>query len=129
MTRLLSYSEAVKFETYEERLQYLSLWKSKHQSPRTISEKFYKNRIWLSCRESIIKRDIAFDLGVFGKYITGPIYVHHINPITQKDIDEWSDKLLDPENLISCSHNTHMGIHYKPVEPFVERSPGDTKLW
>ena len=48
------------------------------------------------------------------------------------DIEDWNeDILLNPDNLITCSHDTHMAIHYKNNEVlgFVERQPGDTKLW
>ena len=53
---------------------------------------------WFITRDEIIKRDLGCDLGVFGIYIYGPIYVHHINPITEHDIEVWSDVLFDPEN-------------------------------
>lgn len=74
---------------------------------------------------------MGFDLGVFGVYIDGPMYVHHINPINEHDIRRQTKKLLDPENLITVSMNTHNSIHYKKIEkePWVERRPGDTKLW
>ena len=65
-------------------------------------------------------------------YIDGPIIVHHINPITQEDIDEWNvEKLFNPDNLICVSVETHNLIHYRKRKSleFVERKPGDTKLW
>lgn len=116
--------------TYDERIAYLQLWGIPHTSPRSVSQAFYKNRTWLDVRESIIKRDMGSDLGMFGVYIYGPILVHHINPIDQHDIEQWSEKLFDPENLVSTSISTHNRIHYVPeVAPYVTRQPGDTKLW
>lgn len=127
---MLKYSEVVKLKTFDERLDYLKLWNVPHVSPRGISQRLYKNAVWGETRDSIIKRDFGFDLGVFGIYIDGPIYVHHINPITEEDLMEWRPCLLDPENLISTSLNTHNFIHYKPGDtPYVERTPGDTTLW
>lgn len=129
MTRLC-YSEAIKFESFDERLDYLKLWDVPHTSPRSVSMSLYKHKRWLITRDEIIKRDLGCDLGVFGIYIYGPIYVHHINPITEHDIEIWSDVLFDPENLIATSMDTHNSIHYKPAAPpLVERQPGDTKLW
>lgn len=120
----------LKRATYEERVAYLKLWGQPHTSPRSISQSFYKHRLWLDTREAIIKRDMGSDLGMFGVYIYGPILVHHINPINQEDIERWSEKLFDPENLISTSINTHNRIHYVPKDlPYVERQSGDTKLW
>lgn len=57
--------------------------------------------------------------------------MHHINPLTPEDLDNWNiDKLFDPENLISVSDETHKSIHYKAKQiDFIERSPDDIKLW
>lgn len=124
------YSDVAQLSTFEERLDYLKLWDTPHVSPRTISEKFYKSTRWLHTRDNIIRRDLGCDLGILGVYIYGSIYVHHMNPITEEDITQDSDKLYDPENLISTSLDTHNAIHYKKdVMPYVERRPGDTKLW
>lgn len=95
-----------------------------------MSQSFYKSKRWLATRDELIKRDLAFDLGCFGIYIDGPIYMHHINPITEEDIANLADCLFDPENLIATSMGTHNLIHYGPKEePYVERKPNDTKLW
>jgi predicted HNH restriction endonuclease len=87
--------------------------------------------MWKAVRKEIIDRDLGFDLGVFGVYINDTILVHHINPINESDIVYQTKKLLDPENLITLSINTHNLIHYdkKEKEEWVERKPGDTKLW
>lgn len=126
------YSEVIKLATFEERLEYLRLTGVSVESPRHISQAFYKSRMWKAVREEVAKRDLGCDLGVFGIYIYGPIYVHHINPLNQKDIDaNVYNKLYDPENLICTSLETHNIIHYrKEIETtYVDRSPGDTKLW
>lgn len=126
-----SYSELIKIPSFSERLEYLKLLDNNVNSPRHMSEAFYKSHMWRTTRQYIIDRDNAFDLGVFGVYIDGPIYVHHINPINEDDILFMTDRLLDPENLISSSLDTHNLIHYNKIEKekWVERQPGDTKLW
>lgn len=126
-----TYSEMSQLETFSERLEYLKLTGVEYQSPREISLSFYKSRAWLITAERIKIRDLGCDLGVFGVDIDGPIFVHHINPITQEDIETNSWKLYSPENLISTSLNTHNIIHYrtKPQEEYVERTPGDTTIW
>lgn len=100
-------------------------------SPRNISGEFYKSRLWKGVRRDIINRDLGFDLGVFGVYIEGPMYVHHIDPINESDIIYLTTKVTDPENLITTSLDTHNAIHYKQEEKdgWIERVPGDTKLW
>jgi hypothetical protein len=96
-----------------------------------MSGSFFKSSAWLITRKQIIERDLGFDLGMFGVYIDGPMYVHHINPINESDIRNRTKSLLDPDNLITVSMDTHNSIHYKKVERdiWVERKPGDTKLW
>lgn len=127
-----TYSELITLSSYEERLEYLKLHGVEHNPPpRSLAQSFYKTDRWLRIRDSIAKRDFGCDLGVFGVYIYSSLYVHHINPITKEDIENGSYKLYDPENLICCSLDTHNTIHYrKEVVPiYVERTPGDTKLW
>lgn len=58
--------------------------------------------------------------------------VHHINPITADDIENWNeDVLLNSDNLICVSKDTHNKIHYGYSDSAVhiERSPNDTRLW
>ena len=126
-----SYSELIKLNSFAERLTYLKLLDNNATSPRHMSAQFYQSRTWKTIRKQIIDRDLGFDLGMFGVYIEGPMLVHHINPIDESDIVYQTNKLLDPENLIPTSGNTHNLIHYntKEKEVWVERTPGDTKLW
>ena len=126
-----SYSELIKLDNFEDRLNYLKLLDNNATSPRHMSMGFYKSSIWLFARKQILDRDLGFDLGVFGVYIEGSMLVHHINPINENDILYQTNKLLDPENLITTSNHTHNLIHYstREQEPWVERTPGDTKLW
>lgn len=126
-----SYSELILLPSFSERLEYLKLLDNNATSPRHISEQFYKSHIWRTIRKQILARDLGFDLGVPGIYIDGTMLVHHINPINENDIIYQTKRLLDPDNLITVSLNTHNLIHYnRDVKtPFVERTPGDTKLW
>ena len=126
-----TYSELITLPSFKERLEYLKLLDNNVTSPRHMSADFYKSHEWRQLRKAIISRDLGFDLGVFGVYIDGIMYVHHINPINESDIIYRTNKLLDPENLITVSGNTHNLIHYntKQREQWVERTPGDTKLW
>lgn len=126
-----SYSELIQLNSFKERLDYLKLFDNNATSPRHMSMGFYKSHTWATIRKQIIDRDMRFDLGIFGVYIEGNAIVHHINPINENDILYQTDKLLNPENLITVSLNTHNLIHYntQPKEEWVERKPGDTKLW
>lgn len=124
-----SYSELVTYPDYQSRLFYLSLLDGNRSSPREESMGFFKSHAWLSFRRAIIKRDMSFDLAVFGVYIPDKIIVHHINPVTIDDIRNMTPMLLDPENVITTSMLTHNIIHYgEPEEPIVRR-PGDTIFW
>lgn len=126
-----NYSELILLDSYEERLEYLKLLDNNVTSPRHMSESFYKSQLWKHVRKLVIDRDMGFDLAVFGVYIEGPKIVHHINPINESDILYQTNRLIDLENLITTSVVTHNKIHYntKEKEDWVERRPGDTKLW
>lgn len=126
-----NYTELISIPTFSERLEYLKLLDNNATSPRNISGEFYRSTLWKGVRKDIIDRDLGFDLGIFGVYIDGPMFVHHINPIDESDIIYLTSKLLDPENLITTSLYTHNSIHYKQEEKdlWVERVSGDTKLW
>ena len=124
------YSELILFDSWEDRLKYLQLFDGNVQSPRSISQAFYKSSTWRKVVEEIRYRDLGYDLGVFGVDLTSRAIVHHINPITEDDILFNSLKLFDPENLILTQLTTHGLIHYGGVfQPYIERKPGDTDLW
>jgi hypothetical protein len=126
-----SYSELIQLKSHAERLGYLKLLDNNVTSPRHMSGNFYRSKTWKAIRQMVIDRDLGFDLGIFGVYIDGPMLVHHINPIDESDIVYQTNKLFDPENLITVSGNTHNLIHYNKMEKeqWVERRSGDTKLW
>jgi hypothetical protein len=56
-----------------------------------------------------------------------------MNPMSSDDIEHGNPDILDPEFLISTTHQTHNAIHYgdESLLPraMVIRRPGDTKLW
>lgn len=132
------YSELITLPTFEERFRYLQLKGSVGRDTfgfdRYLNQLFYqRNPKWKSAREFVILRDNGCDLGVEGREIHGRILVHHMNPITLKDLEEESDFLLDPEYLISTVHNTHNAIHYGDEDLLIlnpiERRPNDTCPW
>lgn len=132
-----SYLELSRFETFEERFQYLSLrgqvGDATFGSRRFENQSFYTSSEWRKARNVVIIRDNGADLGIPGREIRNILYVHHINPLTIRDIETNSYALIDPDNLITVSHRTHNAIHYgdenQLEKMFVERTPGDTKDW
>lgn len=132
-----TYSELVQFDTLEDRFRYLSLSGTVGETTfgfeRYLNQRFYRSSEWKSARALVVSRDMGWDLGVYDISIKGVPYVHHMNPLTLRDIEDGSDNLLDPEGLISCSHNTHNAIHYGDEsllpQPWVERRAGDTRFW
>lgn len=132
-----SYSELCRFPTLEERFQYLRLNGEVGEElfgyARYLNQEFYHGGRWYDVREKIIIRDRGYDLGVPGWKIQGNIYVHHLNPITLEQL-KWDDPILyDPENLISCSYNTHQAITWGREDllpkPVIVRRPNDTCPW
>jgi hypothetical protein len=135
MTR--TYSELSKLSTFEERFQYLKLGGSVGESTfgfdRYLNQIFYKSKLWKRIRDEVIFRDCGCDLGVSGREIFGSVIIHHMNPITIKDIEADSKFLTDPEYLITTTHNTHNAIHYSDEKLLmtgpIERTKNDTCPW
>lgn len=132
-----TYSEIITIPTFEERFEYLRLDGSVGNETfgfdRYLNQLFYGSREWKAIRDFVIVRDNGCDLGVDGHEIYGRILIHHMNPITIKDIEFKSKYLLDPEFLISTIHNTHNAIHYGDknllITAPIERSKNDTCPW
>lgn len=133
----MTYSECIELPTFEERYRYLRLTgivgEQTFAHQRHLNQTFYTSREWRDLRNHIITRDLGRDLACEGYEIFDAIYIHHINPITPDDVLHRSKSLLDPENLITVSLDTHNAIHYGTLETsrFVGhvRTEGDTILW
>lgn len=136
--RIKSYSELCSLETFEDRFNYLKLHGhvglDTFGYDRYMNQDFYRSTEWKQVRSYIIARDSGCDLGIPDNQIFGSIYIHHINPITPDDITSGTDKLLDPENLICVSLETHNALHYGDnsivnKNKVIERVPNDTCPW
>ena len=132
-----SYSELVKLQTFSERYNYLRLvgqvGSTTFGFDRYLNQSFYTSRDWRQVRHAVIARDAGCDLGLEGYEIFDRVYVHHMNPLTKKQVLAADENMFDPEYLISCTLNTHNAIHYGDPNSLVrlppERRPGDTTLW
>jgi hypothetical protein len=136
-TRIRSYEELIQLETFEERFKYLSIRGQVGCETfgfnRWVNQRFYTSKAWRQLRRQAILRDESCDLGIQDREIHSRLIVHHMNPITQQDIEYGTRMALDLDNLICTTHDTHNAIHYGDAsllaKPHVPRSPGDTKLW
>lgn len=132
-----NYCELIQIPDFEERKKYLyiggGIGYETFGYSRELNQIFYKSSEWQSIRRQIILRDNGCDLGCPNYPILGRVLIHHIIPITKEDIINRADILLDPNNLISVSLDTHNYIHYGTIyrqEPlFHERKPFDTCPW
>ena len=132
-----TYSELRRRHTFLERYKYLAL-KGSVGIPtfgfdRWMNQLFYTSYEWKQVRHHVIARDNGCDLGIDGHEINDRLYIHHMNPIRVEDLERGEETILDPEFLITTTHRTHNAIHYGNErllpQPYVERRPGDTKLW
>lgn len=133
-----TYKDLSNIKTFEERFNYLKLSDrvgvETFGFDRYINQMFYNDPRWKKVRDGIIIRDNGNEMGLEDYPINGSVYVHHMNPITIKDITEWSGYLIEPEYLISVSYQLHNAIHFGDNKilsryTITERSPEDTKLW
>lgn len=132
-----SYHELMQLPTFEERFEYLKLSAKVGMDTfghaRYLNQQFYSSQEWRDFRREMVIRDGGNDLGSEDHPIGGRIEVHHINPLTLEDIRNRSCNMLDPDNVICVSSNTHKAIHYGdasllPKDP-IERKPNDTCPW
>ena len=138
-----TYSEMAQYTSFKERVEYLYIGNTVAENTfgfdRWLNQDLYRCKEWKQLRNHIILRDNGCDLGCkdrpifMDKYGRG-IYVHHIEPLTKKDLLEHSNKIFDENNLVCVSFNTHQFIHYgKNVHEYgdvlVERRPNDTCPW
>lgn len=134
-----TYSELIKYPTFEERFRYLELdgrvGIETFGFDRYLNQKFYKSPEWKRVRNHVITRDNGCDLGIFEHEIPNgvTIIIHHINPISVKDLTDKNDWIFDPEFLITTIKRTHDAIHYSDESILysdpIERRPNDTTLW
>lgn len=136
--QIRTYSELSKLDTFLERYRYLKLKGKVGEDTfgydRYLNQMFYRSPEYRSMRNKIITRDLGCDLGLEGYEIAGRIIIHHMNPITKKDILDRSELALNPEYLVCVSHDTHNAIHYGdesllPIFDLVERKPNDQAPW
>ena len=137
-----SYSEMLKFLTWEDRLDYLFLGDNKigdvtFGGHRHLNQTLYTSPEWKRVRRNVIIRDNGCDMGLFDYPIPNKskIIIHHINPITIQDLLDRSPVVFDMNNLISVSFDVHQMIHYgtKARKDLLKldgnRTENDTKLW
>jgi hypothetical protein len=132
-----TYTEMLRYPTFEERYGYLQLRGGVGHATfgfdRYLNQRFYTAREWRQLRNHIIARDEGCDLAVEGYDIHTKIIIHHMNPLTVEQIIHGEDKLLDPEFLITTTLRTHNAIHFgderQLPKRYVDRKPGDTRLW
>lgn len=136
-TKIRTYSELVKMDSFEDRFNYLKLdgivGEETFGFDRYLNQVFYKSPEWMRIRDHVIIRDGGCDLGIPDRLIPSRILVHHMNPISKEDILRRSDFLLDPEFLICTTKRTHDAIHYGDASLLVfvpiERYKNDTCPW
>lgn len=133
-----SYSELITLPTFEERYRYLRLDGTVGEETfgydRYLNQVFYTSKLWRDFRRDIIVRDLGCDLGISDREIGGLILIHHLNPISLDDILKRNlEVLVNQENVICVSHNTHQAIHYGDesllITAPIERSKNDTCPW
>lgn len=132
-----SYTQLSQLKTFEERFNYVrvsaSIGVATFGFDRWLNQAFYTSREWRHVRQDVIARDRGCDLGIEDFPLWDRIAIHHLNPISVRELNEGDPAILDPEYLISVAHDTHNAIHFGKEAPvknrIVTRHPGDTKLW
>ena len=113
-----SYNELLTLKTFEERFNYLKcpgkIGDDTFGYDRWVNQKFYTSQQWRNFRNRIIVRDDGCDMALANYKIPDNelITVHHINPMTVKDIIDRNPMIFDENNVVCVRDSTHKAIHY-----------------
>lgn len=134
-----TYDELITLKSFEERFDYLrcssTIGEDIFGYNRYLNQIFYRSPEWRNFRNKIIVRDNGCNMALREYPIYGLIVIHHINPITMEDIVNRNfEVLLNPENVICVSDETHKLIHYGDISvidqmAIGDRSPNDMNPW
>lgn len=133
-----TYDELLLYNSFKERYEYLKLDSAVGIETfgwdRYLNQTLYHSEEWRKFRREIIIRDNGCDLGVQDRPILGNrIIIHHINPLTKRQVLNRDQSIFDPQNVICCCHDTHMAIHYGTIrslnDGLIERKRNDTCPW
>lgn len=136
-TKIRTYTELSELDSFEDRFEYLklsgSIGKETFGYDRYLNQRFYNSVEWKRIRDKVILRDLGCDLACKDREIYGKILIHHMNPLLPKDIIHLSEYVMNPEYLITTTHETHNAIHYGYISILttrpVERTKNDTCPW
>lgn len=137
MTTKRTYSELITIPSFLDRYLYLKLGgvigEETFGYERQLNQTLYRSGEWRRFRRDVIIRDKGCDLAHYDYEICDKILVHHIDPITPKDVLSRDPKIFDLENVVCVSLNTHNAIHYGDeslllLDPII-RVPNDTCPW
>lgn len=137
MTTKRTYSELMTIPSFLDRYRYLKLGgvigEETFGDERQLNQTLYRSGEWRRFRRDVIIRDKGCDLAHYDYEICDKILVHHIDPITPKDVLSRDPKIFDLENVVCVSLNTHNAIHYGDeslllLDPII-RVPNDTCPW
>ena len=141
--RIRTYTELMQLPSFKERFDYLKLDgiigedTFGNYAKRWLNQTFYRSIEWQRIKNFVISRDGGCDMAL--PYYPIPnsvkIVVHHMNPITEEDIEERTPFLTDPEYLVCVSFETHNALHFGDInvariskDPVV-RQPNDQSPW
>lgn len=132
-----TWDEMVKLPSFEERVDYLRTYstvgKETFGYERWLNQKFYHSSEYRRLRESVVRRQNGFDLGVEGYPLPDIFILHHMNPIAIDDIVNGGEFAWGIQYLVCVSPETHRAIHYQTNNgklPLVgARKPYDTCPW
>ena len=137
--RKKNYTELISLPTFIDRFNYLKLdgkvGEETFGAERYLNQILYRSNAWKTVRKDVLIRDCGCDLGCSDRVLGRGerVYVHHINPITVEMVLNRDLELFDSENLITCSHFTHLAIHYGDESLLIEdpiiRKPNDMIPW
>lgn len=137
MHRVRTYAEMSAIKDFMGRFEYLKLGGAVGETTfgfdRHLNQSLYRSARWRRVRDEVLIRDDGLDMGMDGYPAGSRMVVHHMNPLTARDIEEENPVIFRVDLLVCVSFSTHNAIHYGDAsllpKPPVIRKPGDTCPW
>lgn len=136
-TKIRTYEGLSKLQTFLERFNYLKLsgrvGETTFGFDRYLNQLLYTSSKWRRVRDLVLIRDNGCDLGIDGYTIYDSPIIHHMNPVSIKDIEANNPDVFNIDFLICVSKRTHNAIHYSDEKllpkGLIVRAPNDTCPW
>jgi hypothetical protein len=122
-----TYSELIALPTFEQRFNYCTLnglvGETTFGSFRYLNQAIYHGDRWKRLKNHLIDRDKACELAFDDYKIRGPVYLHHLNPVTAEEAEELLEEYLFQKTNLMLQIQQHIfGNLDMAIEEYLQKN-------